>query len=380
MRHGRMRFVSLLLAVFLAADVALAADPSDGASLPPSDWAAGEVERAFSLGLITEEMQGAYQREMTRREFAELAVRFLGAQYDFYGAYGSDDLPVFLPIFLDSSKGQKAAVYSKEQLAELLPAEFPELHAPGSTVSWDTLLHHIAPFSDVAAGTGLYLNTAFVLGIVNGRGDGTFGPEDPITRQEAAAMLARVYKIYAEADSTMVLDDPYLSLAFSDPDDISPWARPAVALLARAQVMEGIGEKRFAPNDFCTREQCFCTFVRLFQNMPVSRAKGNVAPFASLEEDILATHGGFFVSSATLYENDAVLLTSAHYGGLPHGDPYDRFYIFYKTGGMRAVSVPRSVDPKALRISVVDSDTLSLDTSADKYQLDLLSGELVRQE
>ncbi len=287
MKHGRPRFVSLCLAVFLAADAALAAAPSHDTSPSPSAWAAEEVEHAFSLGLIPEEMLGAYQRELTRREFAELAVRFLGAQYDFYGAYGSEDLPVFLPIFLDSSKGREAAVRSREQLAALLPAAFWERQGPGRPVSWDTLLRQMAPFSDVAAGAGFYLNAAFALGIVNGRGDGIFGPEDPITRQEAAAMLARVYRIYAQADPAAGPEGSDLALTFSDSDRVSPWARPAVALLAKAQVMRGIGENRFAPSAFCTREQGYCALVRLFRNMPTSRAKGNVAPLVSREEERL---------------------------------------------------------------------------------------------
>ena len=52
-------------------------------------------------------------------------------------------------------------------------------------------------FTDVKAGSWYapYVGTAYSYGIVNGRTANTFDPEGTITRQEAAAMVARAAKL-----------------------------------------------------------------------------------------------------------------------------------------------------------------------------------------
>ena len=62
---------------------------------------------------------------------------------------------------------------------------------------------------------------ASALGIVQGRGDGTFGPDGLITRQEAAVMAARTYLAYS---GQAVLTDSSSRSAYGDAYLFPGWA------------------------------------------------------------------------------------------------------------------------------------------------------------
>ena len=56
---------------------AFAADPS------ASDWAQDSLDQAIALGFVPEDLQSAYQQDITRGEFAAIAMQFLAAQYGY---------------------------------------------------------------------------------------------------------------------------------------------------------------------------------------------------------------------------------------------------------------------------------------------------------
>ena len=71
--------MSAVLSSTVFAGAAFAADT-------PSDWAAGQVNEAISWGLIPEEIQGRYQDNITREEFAILMDEVCN---DYSGGKGS---------------------------------------------------------------------------------------------------------------------------------------------------------------------------------------------------------------------------------------------------------------------------------------------------
>ena len=94
--------------------------------------------------------------------------------------------------------------------------------------------------SDIAAGgawyTG-YVNWAFENGVVAGNDDGAFRPDDPVTREEMAVMIAR----YAKAHGADVDGASLDSLkTMSDWESISAWARQSVAWCAENGVLTGV--------------------------------------------------------------------------------------------------------------------------------------------
>lgn len=81
-------------------------------------------------------------------------------------------------------------------------------------------------FTDTEAGLWYspYVDWAAEKGFVLGYGDGRFGPDDPVTREQAAVITARMAAWEGVGTSTSLNLDPY------DRDDpVSDWARAAVA-------------------------------------------------------------------------------------------------------------------------------------------------------
>lgn len=104
-----------------------------------------------------------------------------------------------------------------------------------------------SPFTDVTAGTW-YTNAvawASAEGIVGGYGDGRFGPNDNITREQLAVMLWR----YAEEPVASV------ELTFSDTSQISSFARPAICWAVENGILNGKGGNILDPKGFATRAE-----------------------------------------------------------------------------------------------------------------------------
>jgi hypothetical protein len=85
------------------------------------------------------------------------------------------------------------------------------------------------------------VETAAAYGIVEGIGVNRFGPKEPLTRAQAAVIIARVMKLPLVLDEARV--DAELSSVFSDKDDfrkIPVWARPYVLACVKAKFINGI--------------------------------------------------------------------------------------------------------------------------------------------
>jgi len=88
-------------------------------------------------------------------------------------------------------------------------------------------------------------------GIVDGYGNGKFGPEDAVTREQTAAILWR-YAKYKGRDVSVGEDTNLLS--YGDASDISEYAVPAFQWACGAGIIEGSGGK-LTPADTATRAQ-----------------------------------------------------------------------------------------------------------------------------
>jgi len=93
-----------------------------------------------------------------------------------------------------------------------------------------------------------YIKTAFTNGIVNGTGDGKFGAGSALTRQDMAVMLMNTINKVGSLTDT---EKP----AFTDVDEIAPYALDAVNALKNAGILNGMGDGCFKPNDINTRPQ-----------------------------------------------------------------------------------------------------------------------------
>ena len=87
--------------------------------------------------------------------------------------------------------------------------------------------------------------TAEYYGIVSGYNANTFGVKDPITREQMAAMMVRAVKL------TPVTEE----LTFIDNDKISDWASEAVAAAVNNGIINGYPDKTLRPQGNATRAE-----------------------------------------------------------------------------------------------------------------------------
>jgi len=99
-------------------------------------------------------------------------------------------------------------------------------------------------------------------GIINGYPDGTFRPNSPISREEAAVMLHRTAAVLHDGHIR------YETLSFIDSNSFSDWSADSIAFVSscsagKRRVMGGVGNNRFDPKGIYTRQQAILTFSRL---------------------------------------------------------------------------------------------------------------------
>lgn len=100
--------------------------------------------------------------------------------------------------------------------------------------------------------------------IVSGFEDGTFRPNDTITREQMAVMLANALAFANKSVSVTGKLLPLLAV-FEDKAAIGPWAQVAAAQMAESGIMTGQTERQFAPQDLATRAQAAVVVKRMLQ-------------------------------------------------------------------------------------------------------------------
>jgi|GEM_PF-319018 len=114
-------------------------------------------------------------------------------------------------------------------------------------------------FSDVAA-SALYFNAvewAAANGIAAGYGNGVFGANDSVTRQQMAAMFQR----YAKYKGRSTENTADLS-AYADASDAADWARGAMGWAVSEGVITGTDGRMLAPDSPATRAQAAAVLMR----------------------------------------------------------------------------------------------------------------------
>lgn len=100
--------------------------------------------------------------------------------------------------------------------------------------------------------------------IVEGYTSKTFGPNDPITREQMAAMLYR-YADYCRCDMSA---GRYVDLSkFSDMNEISDYAIPALRWAVGEEIIQGRTGKRLAPTDTATRAEVAVMLMRFCEDV-----------------------------------------------------------------------------------------------------------------
>lgn len=301
-----------------------------------SSWAKPEVIRAIEHTLVPNSMRENYTRNITRQEFARLAMSFLSYQYGYAANYP-------IEFWQDPIYDESRADSIDDYFVRAYCAANPDRNGnPFLTQNGDVFegnkngINFNEPFEktdDFAYYNSVKL--AYNFGVVNGISDTEFNPTGDITRQEAAAMLMRVYKNYAEYEKA---DSDF---AFADDADIADWAREDVYGINSLGVMQGVGGDRFAPLDNYTVEQAIATFLRLYESAPTSRKNKNIAPLLTMETEKekrlegFSGYTSFTIKDEFKYEDYTII-----YGvwSERREGSTDTIYVFYNNGGVKQLT------------------------------------------
>jgi PKD repeat protein len=95
------------------------------------------------------------------------------------------------------------------------------------------------------------ISTAAYHGIINGYDAARFGPDDSITREQIAVMTVKAAKLTPATASD----------SFKDSDSISEWAREAVSTTVENEIVKGYPDKTFRPQGNATRAEAVTVIV-----------------------------------------------------------------------------------------------------------------------
>jgi len=163
-----------------------------------SSWAREGIADAIASGLVPNSLQNRYTNNITRAEFAALSV-----------------------ALYESTTGR---VITERQT-----------------------------FNDTA---DINVQKMGGLGVIMGVGGGNFAPNNTLTREQAATMLARLANVMGQPL-------PPSAPTFADNTAISSWAVSAVGQVQVTEIMSGVGNNNFSPLGSFTREQSILTVLRM---------------------------------------------------------------------------------------------------------------------
>lgn len=165
-----------------------------------SEWSEAYIQKAINNDFLTKDMQYGYKEYITRQHFCEIV-------YNMLIKWGMESIST-------------------------------------SQVFDDT--------------NSLPVNSLYAMGIINGKSEKNFYPNDGLSREEAAAILSRVAML-------MDVKTNVSEFKFDDDNEISDWARESVYRMYSCNVMNGISNKLFSPKNKYTKEQAITTVVRLYE-------------------------------------------------------------------------------------------------------------------
>lgn len=168
-----------------------------------SDWAKDSVSKAKEKYIIESEKNYSYTQPIIREEFCELVFNLICA----------------------ANRG---------------------FHTDDNEVK----------FTDTDNYKVLALNRA---GIIYGKSETEFAPNDLLTREEAATILVRMI------NREMPMAATEMWFEFDDIKNISDWASDSVQTMCNLGFMIGVGENKFAPKDTYTVEQAIVTLMRIYE-------------------------------------------------------------------------------------------------------------------
>jgi cell wall-associated NlpC family hydrolase len=216
----RTSFAGIILAFGIASATAAFAKPATPNLDSASSWARAEIVSAHENGLLTEKLLMDYKKNITREEFCELAVKLYeeltgSAVSDFSENpfFDTENTYVITAYHLGIVNGTSVGQFSpfstatREEVSVML---YRTLRATGLDLS--ATRKNQTAFSDWQLISGWAQEAVIALraaGIIGGVGDNIFDPKGTTTREQAIALVKRIYQKYS---------DDYIETSYHDPE------------------------------------------------------------------------------------------------------------------------------------------------------------------
>lgn len=116
-----------------------------------------------------------------------------------------------------------------------------------------------AKFDDVSSSDWFHeeVSKAWAAGYLTGYEDNTIRPDKPIKREEAAVIISRLLDMKAGSDSSA-------ASYFKDSGSISGWAKPSIIAIADNKLMKGYPDLTFRPLGSTTRAEALVILDNVF--------------------------------------------------------------------------------------------------------------------
>lgn len=228
------RTISLMLILTMITSLCIFvfADGADGpkkepvgcattANTNPAEWAKEDVDKALNLGILDSEKTYYYGSFITREAFCELIYQLCG---------------------IESKQSETTSINIEN------------------------------PFEDTnnPAILNLYIN-----GIINGKGNGFFAPDDLLTREETAVIFDRLINLIG---CDLVYTDDIIE--YDDDESISDWARNSIQLVSHAGLMTGYKGNVFYPKSSLSTEEAIVIVMRAYDLIENTKSIPQNATFA----------------------------------------------------------------------------------------------------
>ncbi|WP_136605344.1 InlB B-repeat-containing protein [Paenibacillus dokdonensis] len=147
---------------------------------------------------------------------------------------------------------------------DITRAEFAAIIIRGLGLQLDS---RASSFKDVKS-TDWYssgIQTAYSYGLINGYVDGTFRPNDKITREQAMLIVGNAMKITGLNDKLPSAKTDEILNRFNDANDVSEWAKSSVAENIQSEIISGRNDARIVPKANITRAEVAVIIQKLLQ-------------------------------------------------------------------------------------------------------------------
>jgi len=292
--------ISIILAAVMLISITVVAfalgttTPTPKEDNPVSEWAQESIIKAGENNILESDRNYVYGNPITREEFCEL---------------------IYNLIHNTSSKGLMVDYALDFDITDTNNAKVLELYARG---------------------------------IINGKTKTEFAPNDTLTREEAATIIART------CDKEITVPRHELYYEFADKAEISDWAMDGVQNVCNMGVMKGTGDGKFSPKGTFTVEETITALMRIFDTYKANEAlnEGGIVISSEVDGNVIITD-----------ENDVAeikrILTSYSYTELPC-DGITTHYITFDNEAYSLLKDCKEINKDGKQAKISDNDLTTI--------------------